>query len=126
MFIAAMDAFDPTGKVLVPLIYVVSRVGALCICLLFAIIAYRRSKHAGFLWLLIGLAFEIFTWALYSETGLRLWRKVDGSILYTALKMYNVFVAPSIFWICLAIAVWRLGVGRHAMGKVSYKEGNVV
>lgn len=118
MLLAELHPFNPIGKVLGPFIFFLSSGVALLVllvCLIFAVIAYRRTRHSGFLWLLIGLGLSVFNQLLYSGPGLAMWRLLDGTFIYTLLKLYNVFVSPSVLFVCLAVALWRLGIGRHAV-----------
>lgn len=115
MLLAEIHPFNPIGKVLVPLIYLVSSGGALLVCLIFAVIAYRRTRHTGFLWMLIGFGFSVFNQFLYSRSGIAMWESFGGTFIDTLLKLYDVFVARSVIFICLAIAIWQLGIGRRAV-----------
>ena len=114
-----MHAFNPIGKALNPLISSFSQWAFLLVCLVFTIIAYRRTKHSGLVFLLVGLGVSLFNRVLYTETGLNWWRSLDGTVFYTLLKLYDVFICHSVFWLCLAIAIWRLGINRNALTHVS-------
>jgi hypothetical protein len=119
-----MHPFNPIGKLLSPLIAAFSESAFLVVCLIFAVIAYRRTKHSGFLFILVGVVISLFNRFLYSEIGLQWWRSLDDNFLYTALKLYNVFIAHSVFWLFLALAIWRLGIGRTALNPSNATNGS--